>query len=113
MIQRFEVRILEQAYEFLEKLSLKHRKKILQNIDRSKFQTDTKLFKKLEGEIWEFRTLYSGFQYRLLAFWDKSEKGQTLVFATHGIVKKRSKLNKKEIQKAEHIRQQYFLNKQS
>ena len=111
MIQRFEVELLEQAFEFLKKLEAKHRNKILQNMDRSKFHTDPKLFKKLDGEIWEFRTLYSGIQYRLLAFWDKSIKTETLVFATHGMIKKKSKVDNKEIEKAEKIRQQYFKNK--
>ena len=113
MIQRFEVDLLEQAYEFMRKLDLKHRKKIIQNMDRAKFHTDPKLFKKLDGEIWEFRTLYSGKQYRLLAFWDKTKQTETLVFATHGFVKKTSKVDRKEIDKAERIRQQYFKNKES
>ncbi|MDH5367094.1 MAG: type II toxin-antitoxin system RelE/ParE family toxin [Cyclobacteriaceae bacterium] len=111
MIHRFEVELLEQAFEFLKSLNAKHRNKILQNMDRSKFHTDPKLFKKLEGEIWEFRTLYSGFQYRLLAFWDKTDKTETIVFATHGMVKKTSKVDKKEIDKAERIRQQYLKDK--
>lgn len=113
MIQRFEVELLEQAYEFLKKLDSRHRKKIIQNMDRAKFHTDPKLFKKLDGEIWEFRTLFSGFQYRLLAFWDKTEQTETLVFATHGFVKKTSKVDKKEIDKAAYIRQQYFKGKKS
>ncbi len=111
MIQRFEVELLEQAFEFLKSVEVKHRKKILRNMDRSKFHTDPKLFKKLDGEIWEFRTLYSGFQYRFLAFWDKIDKTETIVFATHGMIKKTSKVDKKEIDKAEQIRQQYFKNK--
>ena len=113
MIQRFEIELLEQAYEFLKKLDLKHRKKIIQNMDRAKFHTDPKLFKKLDGEIWEFRTLFSGTQYRLLAFWDKTEQTETLVFATHGFIKKTGKVDKKEIEKAERIRQQYFKDKES
>jgi phage-related protein len=113
MIQRFEVELLEEAYEFLKKLDPKHRKKIIQNMDRAKFYTDPKLFKKLDNEIWEFRTLFSGFQYRLLAFWDKTEKIDTLVFSTHGFIKKTSKVDKKEIDKAERIRKQYFKNKES
>ncbi len=113
MIQRFEVELLEEVYEFLKKLDIKHRKKVLQNMDRAKFYTDPKFFKKLEGEIWEFRTFFSGFQYRILAFWDKTEQTETLVFATHGFIKKTSKVDKKEIAKSERIRQQYFKNKKS
>ena len=62
---------------------------------------------KLEGtEIWEFRTLYNKVKYRLFAFWDTQT--DTLVIATHGIIKKTQKTPKKEIAKAERIRQEYF-----
>ena len=111
MIHKFEIELLEDAFDFLEKMEMKHRKKVLQNMNRAKFRTDPKLFKKLEGEIWEFRTLYAGLHYRLLAFWDKSERTETLVFAMHGFIKKKSKVDKKEIDRAEGIRQLYFKNK--
>jgi phage-related protein len=111
MNQKFDVELLEEAFDFLEKMEMKPRKKVLQNINRARFATDPKLFKKLEGEIWEFRTLYAGLQYRLLAFWDKSNKIETLVFATHGYIKKTNKVYKREINKAENIRQLYFKNK--
>ena len=71
---------------------------------------DKDLFKKLENsEIWEFRTLFNGTCYRLFAFWDT--KIEALVVATHGIVKKTQKTPKKEIEKAERIRQEYFNDK--
>jgi len=111
MIKRFETKLLEETFQFIEKQSLKARKKIFQNIRRAEQQSDPKFFKKLTNEIWEFRTLYSGIQYRLFAFWDKDDKTETLVFATHGIVKKNSKVDKKEIDKAEKIRKTYFKNK--
>ena len=61
------------------------------------------IFKKLENtEIWEFRTLYNGICYRLFSFWDTEE--DTLVIATHGIVKKTQEAPLKEIAKAEEIR---------
>lgn len=91
MIKRFETRLLEEAFEFIQKQNLKTRNKILQNIRRAEQHTDPKLFKKLSNEIWEFRTLYSGIQYRILAFWDKEDKYDTLVFATHGIKRKQVK----------------------
>jgi len=46
-----------------------------------------------------------------LAFWDKSNKKNTLVIATHGFIKKTSKVPKNEIQKAENIRNEYFSSK--
>ncbi len=111
MIKRFETKLLEEAFEFVEKQNLKARKKIFQNIRRAEQQSDPKLFKKLTDDIWEFRTLDSGIQYRLLAFWDKDDKTETLVFATHRIIKKTSKVDKKEIDKADKIRNTYFKNK--
>lgn len=111
MIKRFETKLLKEAFVFVEKQDLKARKKILQNIRRAEQQSDPKFFKKLTDEIWEFRTLYAGIQYRLLAFWDKEDKTETLVFATHGIIKKTSKVDKKEIDKAENIRKEYLKNK--
>ena len=111
MTKRFETRLLKEAFEFVERQNLKTRKKIFQNIRRAEQQSDPKFFKKLTSEIWEFRILFSGIQYRLLAFWDKENKSETLVFATHGIIKKTSKVDKKEIDKAENIRNVYLKNK--
>ena len=110
-MKRFYLK-LEEAFEFVQKQNLKARKKIFQNIRRAEQDNDPKFFKKLNDEIWEFRTLYSGIQYRaLLPFWDKENKAETLVFATHGIIKKTSKLDKKEIDKAKKIKVIYFKNK--
>jgi phage-related protein len=70
---------------------------------------DNELFKKLENSnIWEFRTLYNGISYRLFSFWDTNKN--SLVIATHGIIKKTQKTPKKEIDKAENIRREYFNN---
>ncbi len=52
-----------------------------------------------------------GNQNRLLAFWDKTEPTETLVLATHGFIKKDQKVQQKEIDKAERIRQEYFNRK--
>nr|WKN38055.1 type II toxin-antitoxin system RelE/ParE family toxin [Tunicatimonas sp. TK19036] len=108
MKPKFEVIFLEPAIDFMEMLDLKTQAKIYYNIDKAKLVNDPKLFKKLTDDIWEFRTKYSGLQYRLFAFWDKTEKTDTLVISTHGIVKKVSKVSKKEIDKAMQIRTEYF-----
>ena len=92
----------------METLDLKTQTKIYYNIDKAKLVNDPKLFKKLTDDIWEFRTNYSGLQYRLLAFWDKTDKTDTLVISTHGIVKKVNKVPKVEIDKAMQIRTEYF-----
>ena len=47
--------------------------------------------------------------YRLFSFWDTET--ETLIIATHGIVKKTQKTPAKEIAKAEEIRREYFEQK--
>ena len=108
---KYEVRFLELAKIFLDKLDSKAREKILFNIWKSRETNDPELFKKLSGEIWEFRTRFKGKQLRLFAFWDKSDNKTTLVIATHGFIKKTQKTPKKEIEKAENLRMNYFKNK--
>ncbi len=107
----FQLKLLEDAKIFLQSLSVQAYKKMLYNIDRvAGGEKNSELFKKLENsDIWEFRTLYNGKAYRLFAFWDTVE--QTLVIATHGIIKKSQKTPQKEITKAEVIMKQYFETK--
>lgn len=104
----FETRFLEEANEFLSKLDRKIVRKVLYNIDLSEQTNDPKLFKKLQSDIWEFRTKYFGLQIRLLAFWDKSDSQTTLVIATHGFIKKVDKAPTNEINRAERLRNNYF-----
>ena len=94
--------------DFLESLDEKTKAKILYNIKLSQYKNDTELFKKLTDTIWEFRTLYNKTYYRFFAFWDKTNKQETLVISTHGIEKKTGKVPKSEIQKAENLRTIYF-----
>ena len=108
----FEIVFLEEAFEFLKGLEKKHYEKILYNIRKSQINHDPELFKKLTDEIWEFRTLYQGFQYRLLAFWDKTSSTKILVISTHGFIKKRSKVPDNEVQKATQARNKYFADQQ-
>lgn len=107
-MKKFEVIFLTEARAFLLKLDIKSRDKIIFNIDKAKIMTDNELFKKLKGEIWEFRTLFNKTHYRIFAFLDKEDKKQTLVLTTHGIIKKTDKTPEKEIEKAEQIRLKYF-----
>jgi phage-related protein len=108
MNSKFEVELLPEAIAFLENLDDKAREKIYYNIKKSQFINDNELFKKLTESIWEFRTLYNSKAYRLFAFWDKIDGKETLVVATHGILKKTQKTPSKEIEKAEEVRKQYF-----
>ena len=108
----FETRFLEEAEEFISKLDSKTIKKIFYNIDLAEQTNDPKLLKKLQNDIWEFRTKFAGLQIRLLAFWDKTDNKETLIIATHGFVKKVDKIPKNEIDRAERLRDNYFYNKQ-
>ena len=108
MKKRFEVVLLDEALDFLQSLPNKHYEKILYNIRKAQVENDPELFKKITDDIWEFRTLYQGLQYRLLAFWDKTSATETFVISTHGFVKKQSEVPKQEIQKAVNIREKYF-----
>jgi hypothetical protein len=58
----------------------------------------------------EFRTRFAGLQIRLLAFWDKTDNRKTLVIATHGFIKKVTKIPSKEIERAVRLRSRYFNN---
>ncbi len=108
LVRYFETQFLEPANKFIAGLDAKAIKKILYNIDLAEQTNDPKLFKKLQKEIWEFRVRHNGLQIRLLAFWDKTSPTATLVFATHGFIKKVDKIPANEITRAENIRKQYF-----
>ena len=111
MTEKFRVQFLEEAAEFLDNLDEKPRDKIIYNLNKAKFSKDKELFEKLQGEIWEFRTLFKKMHYRLLAFWDKSERIDTVVITTHGIIKKTGKTPQSDIDKAEKIRKLYLKQK--
>jgi phage-related protein len=113
MIEKlFDIIMLEEAFDFLKSMDKKHSEKILYNIRKVQTGRDPELLKKLTNEIWEFRTLYQGLHYRLLAFWDKTRPEQTLVISTHGFVKKQSKVPDNEIEKAIRIKNKYFEEKE-
>lgn len=111
MTEKFKVEFLLEAVEFMEGLDMKAREKIYFNIRKSQVVNDPELFKKLNNTIWEFRTLYNKTYYRLFAFWDKTGDKETLVLATHGLIKKTGKTPQADLEKAERIRQQYLKQK--
>ena len=108
MNEKFKVEFLPEAVEFMDSLDQKSQQKIYYNIKKAQFTNDPELFKKLNENIWEFRTLYNKTHYRIFAFWHKLNGQQTLVFATHGLIKKTDKTPKTDLEKAERIRAQYF-----
>lgn len=108
----FRIVLTEQAKEFIDSLPLSAREKMDYIIYRvAKGEKNKEIFKKLDDSdnIWEFRVLHKKIAYRLFAFWD-TEK-ETLIIATHGIIKKTQKTPAKEIAKAEAIRKEYFNSK--
>ncbi len=106
-IRKFEVLYSEEVLNFLNSIPDKAKAKVMFNVTRASYSLDPKYFKKLDGtDIWEFRTLYNGIQYRLLAFWDKDEN--TMVITTHGFIKKTQKTPIQEIKRAIEIRTEYF-----
>jgi mRNA-degrading endonuclease RelE of RelBE toxin-antitoxin system len=103
MNKLFDIIFLQEALSFLESLDRKHYEKILFNIRKAQIEHNPELFKKLKDDIWEFRTLYQGLQYRLLSFWDKTNSENTLVIATHGLIKKQDKMPENMILKAKQL----------
>ena len=71
---RFDVIFSDEVDQFLNSIPEKPREKILSNIRKSRFIIDNELFKKLNGEIWEFRTIYNQTKYRYWHFGIKREK---------------------------------------
>lgn len=110
-MQYFQTRFLKEADKFIADLDRKAARKVLYNIDLAEQSNDPKLFKKLQEDIWEFRTNFSGQQIRLLAFWDNDNETETLVFATHRFIKKVDKVPANEIERAVNIRKRYFESK--
>jgi phage-related protein len=108
MIEHFNIVFLREVEVFLTSLDVKARNKIVFNIDKARIMLDSNLFKKLNDDIWEFRTTFQSNDYRLLAFWDKTDNQNTLVICTHGFIKKSQKTPKSEIQKALKIRLEYY-----
>ena len=112
MKQKFDFILLGEVWDLLDNIDENAKEKILYNLDKSKYINDPELFRKLDDLIWEFRTKFKKTYYRLLSFWDKTDKTDALVIATHGIIKKSSKITKRDIHKARVIMKQYFEQKQ-
>jgi len=109
--QPLTIILSDDAKYFIKQQPLKAQRKIYYNIFKVEGGVmDKELFKKLENsEIWELRTLFNGICYRLFAFWD--DEIEALILVTHGIIKKSRKTPRKEIEKAERLRQEYFNKK--
>ena len=106
MKNNFEIEFLPKAVRFLDSLDTETRMKIFQDMRYSQKYKGSKFFKKLNKDIWEFRTRHKGNIYRLFAFWDKTRK--SMVIATNGIQKKDQKTPIKEMGTAIRLMKQYY-----
>ena len=95
------------AEEFLDSLNSTEAQKVtwtlklIEDLDR----VPINYFKKLPDtdDIWECRIRFASKIFRMLAFMDGSD-----VVLTHGFIKKTQKTPKREIEKAEENRKDYF-----
>ena len=97
-----DVEYLEEAQSYIDAMPDKARKKLFYNISLvSMGVVDSRIFKKLgESRIWEFRAEYESNEYRLLSFWDKTQKYKKC----YNIGNKK----REEIEHAESIRDNYY-----
>jgi phage-related protein len=113
MEKPIEVIFLKQAEEFTNSIENNPKKKLFHAIRKTKDRLFGQWFTKLKSSdgIFEFRVDDSGKFYRLFAFWDTEEERETLIVATHGLIKKTNKTPLAEIRKAEQIKRDYFEEK--
>ena len=110
MNKRYEVHLSPEAQAFYNNLGVKERRKIDFVIDKVELNFFGDWFKKLSGSngIWEFIVDYRGVFFRLLAFFDTLDPTDPLIIVSHGFKKKTNRTPKKEIEKAERIKENYF-----
>jgi hypothetical protein len=65
---------LKEADKFIAGLEPKAARKVFFNIDLAEQSNDPKLFKKLQKDVWEFRTNFGGVQISYLHFGTKTLK---------------------------------------
>jgi hypothetical protein len=104
MIKQTETKLLEEAFEFIQKQKPDTRKKILHSIRRTEINTSQKSFKKLINEIWEFKIMYVGLRCKFFVFWDNDNNRKTLVFVKPELIKK----TKEEVLRVNSIRINYL-----
>lgn len=110
MEKRYEVNLSPDAQGFHDNLGEKEQRKIDFVIDKVELNLFGDWFKKLKNSdgIWEFVIDFKGIFYRLLSFFDTTEPNDPLIIVTHGFKKESNKTPKKEIEKAEAIKKNYF-----
>ncbi len=110
MSRKIEIVFLPGAEQFIEMVGVSARKKLFFALRKVKLRMYGEWFKKLKGtkDIFEVRIKDNNRFFRLFAFWDHSGETRTLVVCTHGFIKKTDKTPRREIEKAERIKENYF-----
>jgi len=110
MIKPIETILLPEAEKFIDKIEKSARKKLFYAIRKTKMRIYGEWFEKLKSskDIFEFRVSDSNKFFRLFAFWDSTNDTETLIVCIHGLIKKINKIPKKDIKKAEMIKEKYF-----
>lgn len=111
-MRKIRIKFMKEAREFLDNLPPKVKEKFYDVIRRvMNGERDVRIFKKLDDhDFYEFRVYSFPNQYRIFAFWDYDE--DSLIVATHGIIKKDQKLRNSEFKRMEKLRREYKSNKQ-
>ncbi|MQY79121.1 MAG: type II toxin-antitoxin system RelE/ParE family toxin [Bacteroidetes bacterium] len=110
MSKPIEIILLPDAEKFVDNIEISARKKMFYAIRKTKMRVFGDWFEKLKSskDIFEFRVKNSNKFFRLFAFWDSTGETETLIVCTHGLIKKSNKTPKKDIEKAEMIKEKYF-----
>ena len=110
MSKPIEIILLPDAEKFVDNIEISARKKMFYAIRKTKMRVFGDWFEKLKSskDIFEFRVKDSNKFFRLFAFWDSTGEIETLIVCTHGLIKKSNKTPKKDIEKAEMIKEKYF-----
>lgn len=106
-VKLFDIVLLEEAYIFLNRLSVKERLKIYHVFQVTRLKYKSYYFKKLQADIWEFRLYVNRKYYRLLAFKSGKTIKETVVTVTHGFVTETTETPFKEILKAVRLKRYY------
>ena len=94
--------------EFIDALEEPSQKKIIALLNYTADNGtpgNPKKFKKLEKDIWEFKS----YQARILCFFDKGR----MIITTQGFIKKKGKTPREQIEKARKLRNEYFLERKA
>ena len=110
MKKPIEIILLPEAEKFIDEIEASARKKLFYSLRKTKMRIYGDWFEKLKSskDVFEFRVKDSNKFFRLFAFWDSTGDTDTLIVCTHGLIKKTNKTPKKDIEKAESIKENYF-----